>query len=202
MKQNTFKLLIAMLIVPVYLHASSAISSPAIFTEISSLHAQEAKINDKLTKGDISQKKADAKLFPVWKQLAQNYSNLSSLYFYDSKSSIGLSVPNQINFFGIILGSSVPDIYLSAQDIALVNAALKTGNVLDVRVFFDPSAKMCFYSVVNIATNLTVVSGSAPAKSQVVPTSWYLIVCYPPHSAAQINSKVQTLNNSIYLHLT
>jgi hypothetical protein len=66
----------------------------------------------------------------------------------------------------------------------------------------DPSIKRCFYSIVNIATNLTVVSGSAPTTSQVVPTNWYLNVCYPPNSAAQIPSQFQTFNNSIYLHLT
>lgn len=194
--------MIATFIISDALYASNAISSPAIFTNITNLHAQRAKIQNKLKKGDISQKKADEKLLPVWEQLAQNYNTLSSIYFYDSKSFIGLSVPQPMNFFGIILGAGVPDIYVSSQNLALVNAALKSGAVLDVRVFVDTSIKKCFYTIVNIATNLTVAFDSVSTTSQVIPKSWYLNVCYPPETKNQVPSRVQTLNNSIYLHLT
>lgn len=195
MKQKNIIFLInAFWLMPLGLSASSL---QQLSSEISNTHVELKKIDDKYNKGDISLKKSEEKKYPLWKQLATYYNSLSSFYYYNSKSSIGLSIP--ANFTAITISiPNMSDVYFSANDIAMIKNSFKSGGNFDVRIYFNAASKIIFYSVVNIASNLTVTSGVISTKLTSAPASWYLLV--------EINGKwqgteSQALNNSIYLQV-
>lgn len=169
-----------------------------IWADIKLHHSDIANINKKFTKGDISEKKSEEKKYPIWKQLAQDYSNLSSAYFYNSKSSVGITFTGNCTAALLII-PHMPDTTLPANDFALIAEALKTGNVLDVRLFFHAARKVIVYTVIDVATNLSIVSGIIPTSLTVAPAQWYVILIV---NGKQIPSEFQNLNNSVYLQMS
>ncbi len=186
-----------MLVIPICVQSSSVTNSVSYLTDIKNLHDQINHIDSKLKKGDIAQKKAEAEKSPLWHKMAIDYNNLASIYYYNSKSSVGIATSN--NFANAVIAiPNASDIYLSSQDIALMKTALQNNNVLDIRVFFNQG--IITYTVVEIATNLTVTSGAVVTKLKTAPaTTWSFILML--EGGKQMSTAPQTFNNSIYLQM-